>query len=212
MPPITGPGPRPLSQVHPKKPLRLGRDPSKPKRIIPASNFDDNSRPGSTDGGSGTEGKEDEVHKLARSAIHEGPILTSPDRTVMKIYRGEYLELEKKGDFKRQRKYFVCSDLSPQATYAMEWAVGTVLREGDTLYLAQAMTKDEEPCEEKEREVNCRSLAEEAKRLLKRTRLQVKIVVEVVAAKVPKHMITEMVQPLFWEDVNGRLTITILRW
>jgi len=101
--------------------------------------------------------------------------------------------MEKAGEFKRQRTYLVSSDLSPQATYAMEWAIGTVLREGDTCWIVQALGKDDEPHEEKDRDTNARGLVEEVKRLLKRTRLQVKIVVEVVAAKVPKHMITEMV-------------------
>jgi hypothetical protein len=114
---------------------------------------------------------------------------------VITIIRGEFLELEKAGEFKRQRKYLVSSDLSPQATYAMEWAIGTVLRDGDTLWVAQALSKDDEPCEEKDREQNSKLLMEETKRLLKRTRLQVKVIVEIVAAKVPKHMITEMVLP-----------------
>jgi hypothetical protein len=196
MPSITGPGPRPLSAVHPRKPLRLGRDPSKPKRVFPASNFD-SSRPDSTDAGSGNESstvhKEEEARKIARNAIHESPILHTPDRTVITLVRGEFVKMEKAGEFKRQRKYFVSSDLSPQATYAMEWAIGTVIREGDTCWIAQALGKDDEPCEEKDRDANARALVEEVKRLLKRTRLQVKVVVEVVAAKVPRHMITEMV-------------------
>lgn len=176
----------------------MGRDPSKPKRVFPSSNYDDEtSRPGSgTDAGSGAETishKEDEARKQARLAIHETEITTSPDRTCMTIIRGEFLEMEKQGHYPRQRKYLVSSDLSPQATYAMEWTIGTVLREGDTLWVAQALGKDDEPCDEKDREANCRALAEETKRLLKRTRLQVKVVIEIVAAKVPKHMITEMV-------------------
>ena len=179
----------------------MGRDPNKPKRIFPSSNYDDEtSRPGSTDGGSGAEAnyshKEDEARKQARLAIHETEIVNSPDRTCMTIIRGEFLEMERQGHYPRQRKYLVCSDLSPQATYAMEWAIGTVLREGDILWVTQALGKDDEPCDEKDREANCRALAEETKRLLKRTRLQVKVVIEIVAAKVPKHMITEMVYSL----------------
>jgi hypothetical protein len=174
----------------------MGRDPSKHKKVFPSSNFD-SSRPVSTDNGSGTDNptvnKEDEARKAARLAIHEGPIHTSKDRTITTLIRGEYLQMERRGEFKRQRKYLVSSDLSPQATYAMEWAIGTVLREGDTLWIAQALGKDDEACDEKDRTQNCRTLVEETKRLLKRTRLQVKIVVEIVAAKVPKHMITEMV-------------------
>jgi hypothetical protein len=201
MPSLSGPGPRPLSSLNPRKPRRMGRDPSKPKRVFPSSNFD-SSRPASTDGGSGTDvpaiSKEDEAHRNARLAIHESALSHSPDRTVTTIIRGEFLELEKRGEFKRQRKYLVSSDLSPQATYAMEWAIGTVLRDGDSLWVAQALSKDDEPCEEKDREQNSKLLIEETKRLLKRTRLQVKIIVEIVAAKVPKHMITEMVSSRFY--------------
>jgi hypothetical protein len=173
----------------------MGRDPNKPKRVFPSSNFD--SRAASTDGASGTDApgpnREEEARKAARLAIHESNVTSSPDRTVMTILRGEFLEMEKLGVFPRQRKYLVSSDLSPQATYAMEWAIGTVLREGDVLYVTQALGKDDEPCAEKDREFNCRALAEETTRLLKRTRLQVKVIIEIVAAKVPKHMITEMV-------------------
>ena len=93
----------------------------------------------------------------------------------------------------------------------MEWAIGTVLREGDILYVTQALGKDDEPCSEKDRELNCRALAEETTRLLKRTRLQVKVIIEIVAAKVPKHMITEMVYPLS-SEFDCRLIIFLLRW
>lgn len=195
----------------------MGRDQSKPKRVFPSSNYDDEtSRPGSTDGGSGAETaqshREEEARKLARLAIHESEIVTSPDRTCMTIVRGEFLEMEKQGHYRRQRKYLVSSDLSPQATYAMEWAIGTVLREGDTLWVAQALGKDDEPCDEKDREANCRALAEETKRLLKRTRLQVKIIIEIVAAKVPKHMITEMVSLSLWRMVDVRSITFPRRW
>lgn len=196
MGPFSGPGPRPLSSLNPRKPRRMGRDPTRAKRVFPSSNFD-SSRPVSTDDGSGADipghSREEEARKAARLAVHEGEITHSPDRTVMTIIRGEFLEMEKLEEYPRQRKYLVSSDLSPQATYAMEWAIGTVLREGDILYVAQALGKDEEPCSERDREQNCRALAEETKRLLKRTRLQVKVIIEIVAAKVPKHMITEMV-------------------
>ena len=196
----------------------MGRDLSKPKRVFPSSNYDDEtSRPGSgTDVGSGAETnishKEDQARKQARLAIHESEIVTSPDRTCMTIVRGEFLEMEKRGLYRRQRKYLVSSDLSPQAVYAMEWAIGTVLREGDTLWVAQALGKDDEPCDEKDREANCRALAEETKRLLKRTRLQVKIIIEIVAAKVPKHMITEMVSLSLLRMVDVRSITFPRRW
>ena len=192
LPKISGPGPRPLSALYPPKPLRLGRDPSKPKRVFPSSNFD-SPVPCSSEDVSGSEAKDDEGHKPARLAIHESEIRNYPDRTVMEITRGEFDELVKLGGFKRERKYFVSSDLSPQATYAMEWAVGTVLRDGDTLHVVQAMEKDNEPCGEDQRKQNCLAHAEETRQLLKRTKLQVKVIIEIVTAKVPKHMITEMV-------------------
>lgn len=189
----------------------MGRDPTKAKRVFPSSNFD-SSRPGSTDNGSGTDvpppNKEDEARKAARLALHEGLVVHSSDRTVKTLIRGEYLAMEKNGEFKRQRKYLVSSDLSPQATYAMEWAIGTVLRDGDCLWVTQALAKDVEPCDEKDREENTRTLVEETRRLLKRTRLQVKIIVEIVAAKVPKHMITEMVISIYTPSDIRSTTLT----
>ena len=98
--PFSGPGPRPLSSLNPKKPRRMGRDPNKAKRVFPSSNFD-SSRAVSTDGASGTDApgpsREEEARKAARLAIHEGEIINSPDRTVMTIIRGEFLEMEKLG-------------------------------------------------------------------------------------------------------------------
>jgi nucleotide-binding universal stress UspA family protein len=173
----------------------MGRDPSKPKRVFPSSNFDSSKVSTDASGTESTPNKHEEARKAARSAIHESPILSSPDRTVVTLLRGEFAEMESAGEFPRQRTYLVSSDLSPQATYAMEWTIGTVLREGDVLFVAQALGKDDEPSEERDREANCRTLVEEVKRLLKRTRLQVKVHIEIVAAKTPKHMITEMVPP-----------------
>jgi hypothetical protein len=171
----------------------MGRDPSKPKRVFPSTNFDSSKVSTDASGAESTPNKDEEARKAARSAIHESPIFSSPDRTVVTLLRGEFAEMESAGEFPRQRTYLVSSDLSPQATYAMEWTIGTVLREGDVLFVAQALGKDDEPCEERDREANCRTLVEEVRRLLKRTRLQVKVHIEIVAAKTPKHMITEMV-------------------
>jgi hypothetical protein len=191
----------------------MGRDPSKPKRVFPSSNFE-SSRPDSTDGGSGTESHQnriDERKRAARMVIHEGEIKSIPDRSFMILVRGEYNELEKSGEIKRPRRYLVCSDLSPQATYAMEWVIGTVLRDGDKLWVTRALDKDDEPHEEKDLEAIVRSLAEETKHLLKRTRLQVYVTIEVVAAKTSKHMITEMVFQ-YLTCVNTRLITLDRQW
>ncbi|KAK9440887.1 uncharacterized protein G6M90_00g038820 [Metarhizium brunneum] len=64
-------------------------------------------------------------------------ILTAPDshRSIRIIYRGDYHKTVQSADEEKQRvrKYLVATDLSDESTHALEWAIGTVLRDGDTL-------------------------------------------------------------------------------
>lgn len=43
---------------------------------------------------------------------------------------------------RRTRTYIVASDLSEESLFAIEWAIGTVLREGDTCILVSVMETD----------------------------------------------------------------------
>ncbi len=64
--------------------------------------------------------------------------MSTPDspRTVQIITRGEYAKIVREAEEDQgtqPRKYLVATDLSDESTHALEWAIGTVLRDGDTL-------------------------------------------------------------------------------
>lgn len=186
-------------------------------------------------------------------------------RTIQIITRGEHSKLvqEAEDEHRHPRKYLVASDLSDESTYALEWAIGTVLRDGDTLLaiycvdeetgiapLEGALVPDEpRAMKEQAAAINVmatsktpvtpggsavplhvqgsafpqqadssvaqsvspapsgkeRTKAEEERfravdqitgkvtKLLRKTRLQVKVIVEVLHCKNPKHLITEVI-------------------
>jgi hypothetical protein len=185
------------------------------------------------------------------------PIHSIPEahRCVRQILRGNYGKFQEDAEkgLRRQRVYLVATDLSEEAAYALEWTIGTVLRDGDTLLAVYAVdeesgvgaeaaapgasttgsaTAQEEsdsliktlsnskefsgghglapsPLKntvsasesnpetmgkaEKERYTACVEVSDRCVKLLRRTRLQVRVVVEVFHCKSPKHMITEVV-------------------
>ncbi|KAI1192886.1 hypothetical protein F5X97DRAFT_329156 [Nemania serpens] len=74
------------------------------------------------------------------------PIISTPEvhRSIRLIYRGEYPKIQKEADDEhhRLRKYLVATDLSDESTHALEWAIGTVLRDGDTLIAMYCMDEE----------------------------------------------------------------------
>lgn len=63
------------------------------------------------------------------------------DRHVRIVLRGDWVHFNQESEAGRRtaRLYLVCSDLSVEAMYAMEWVVGTMLRDGDTLLAIYAI-------------------------------------------------------------------------
>ncbi|KAI1327413.1 adenine nucleotide alpha hydrolases-like protein [Xylariaceae sp. FL0255] len=205
------------------------------------------------------------------------PIISTPEvhRSIRLIYRGEYptIQREAEEEHRRLRKYLVATDLSDESTHALEWAIGTVLRDGDTLIAMycldeetsgsidagnlvpddpramkeqavaiHAMTKTtgartsggasafafgrpsnspllraadagsatSSPTPgsrnksklEEERECAVLDITERVSKLLRKTQLQVRVIVEVIHCKNPKHLITEVI-----DIVNPTLVI-----
>lgn len=227
------------------------------KRVHPMSAFDS-----APSGISTPVGSDDESHSemlaaqklsLTMSAVHSTP---SAHRVIRQIIRGDYGHFQRLADEgrKRQRMYLVATDISPEAEYALEWTIGTVLRDGDTLFavyaadeeaagvggdggveighgaenvkdtakiirdlpattnantvsptagpspLAQSATPDSprgthgsHSSAESERRRAVEDITERCVRLLRKTRLQVRVVVEVFHCKSPRHMITELI-------------------
>lgn len=186
-------------------------------------------------------------------------------RAIRIIYRGEYQKIAQaaEDEHRRLRKYLVTTDLSEESTHALEWAIGTVLRDGDTLIAIYCVDEEtgivtgegslvpDDPTAMREQAAaintmanstyapptkqvtdfkrasilgamrgtppgtpgsspaphgrNGRSKAEEERhkaaqdisdkviRLLRKTQLQVRVMVEVLHCKNPKHLITEVI-------------------
>ena len=219
--------------------------------VHPSTNFDlpsHNSTPMSSD----TEADVRDLHRAQRMEMSFSPIISTPEtqRVVRTILRGEYESIVKEAEEgnKRVRKYLVATDLSGEAQHALEWTIGTVLRDGDTLMAIYAIDQDtvedggkivpddriagelssqaaavgtslaavnmprtpgtasprsnfgdisersrERTKAEEERYVAAEAITRLVEKLLKKTRLQVKVTVEVIHCKSPKHLLTEIV-------------------
>ncbi|KAF2261995.1 hypothetical protein CC78DRAFT_329579 [Lojkania enalia] len=225
--------------------------------VHPLTNFDQGGSGLSTPFSSDTEADLSEIKSAQQLAMNISPIHSSPEahRCVRQIIRGKwrtFLEEAEKG-LRRQRVYLVATDLSEEAAYALEWTIGTVLRDGDTLLavyavdeetgvggtdgsgtpigggataqqesesLMKTLTNHRNPSDtgsglgpsplqnsvstsevdintmgkaEKERYQAAVEVSDRCVKLLRKTRLQVRVVVEVFHCKSPKHMITEVI-------------------
>ncbi|KAF1822082.1 adenine nucleotide alpha hydrolases-like protein, partial [Dissoconium aciculare CBS 342.82] len=185
---------------------------------------------------------------LTMSQVHSTP---SAHRVIRQIIRGdfEYFQKQAEAGHQRQRMYLVATDISPEAEYALEWTIGTVLRDGDTLFAVYAADEESvgasdggleighgadsvrdiadvvkflqlspqapaspgpsplakgaaeqrsasrnvHPSAEAERRRALEEISTRCIRLLRKTRLQVRVVVEVFHCKSPRHMITEVI-------------------
>lgn len=224
------------------------------KRVHPSTAFDvapsGASTPVTSDDESHSEMRAAQQLSLSMSNIHSTP---SAHRVIRQIVRGDYEHFQREAEEgrKRQRMYLVATDTSPESEYALEWTIGTVLRDGDTLFAVYAvdeeiagaggeggaeiahgadMVKDtaaivkglhninvptspgpsplaraNNASDDRSRsrgvyssaELERRRAAEDISarciRLLRKTRLQVRVVVEVFHCKSPRHMITEVI-------------------
>jgi hypothetical protein len=225
-------------------------------RIQPHTSYDAGGSGLSTPFSSDTEADLSEMKVAQQLSMNISPIHSIPEahRCVRQVLRGNYGKFQEDAEkgLRRQRVYLVATDLSEEAAYALEWTIGTVLRDGDTLLAVYAVDEEsgvgaEAPAvgasstggataqqesdsliktlsnskefgglgpgrsplqntvsasesnpetmgkAEKERYTACVEVSDRCVKLLRRTRLQVRVVVEVFHCKSPKHMITEVV-------------------
>ncbi|KAL7420704.1 hypothetical protein Q5752_004655 [Cryptotrichosporon argae] len=113
--------------------------------------------------------------------------------------------LERSG--KRMRRYVVLSDLSEESRYAIEWAIGTVARDGDEVFLISVMEAEDkvDPKEwnnkdkqrkvlvQKERQTTALLLAKQVTGLLQRTRLNITVTCQALHAKNARHMLLDLI-------------------
>ncbi|KAL3474943.1 hypothetical protein BJX99DRAFT_259864 [Aspergillus californicus] len=69
---------------------------------------------------------------------------TVRNRSIRTIVRGDYTNMQEdiEGSRRRRRKYLVTTDLSEESVYALEWTIGTILRDGDTMFAVFAMHEE----------------------------------------------------------------------
>ncbi|TFB06923.1 hypothetical protein CCMA1212_000680 [Trichoderma ghanense] len=214
------------------------------------------------------EAEMDDIKRAQNLSFTMTNVLETPEahRAIRIIYRGDYTRIVQAAEEEnhRLRKYLVATDLSDESTHALEWAIGTVLRDGDTLvaiycideetgiaaaegsqvpdepkaikeqaaainlmtntklvpaqanlvsefkrtsafYLrseSNAGTPTGSPAPlyrgdrfkaEQERSRAVQQITDKVLRLLRKTRLQVRVIVEVLHCKNPRHLVTEVI-------------------
>jgi hypothetical protein len=99
----------------------------------------------STPVGSDDEADLSDLKQAQNLSVHLSSVDTSiPDRAIRTIIRGDFPRLQQEAEKKnrRQRKYLVATDLSEESVYALEWTIGTILRDGDTLFAVYAVADE----------------------------------------------------------------------
>ncbi|KAH8104631.1 hypothetical protein BXZ70DRAFT_998629 [Cristinia sonorae] len=108
---------------------------------------------------------------------------------------------------RRNKRYVLASDLSEESRYALEWGIGTVLRDGDELLLVTVVENEAKvdpllpnPADraaklrsQQERQALAYILVRQATSLLQRTRLHVTIACQAWHAKNSRHMLLDIV-------------------
>jgi hypothetical protein len=89
-----------------------------------------------------SDGDEDAIAKAKTLGLNISPLDTKvQDRHVRMLLRGEWTRFQQEAEAgeRNVRTYLACTDLSVEATYALEWTVGTIMRDGDTLLAIYAI-------------------------------------------------------------------------
>ncbi|KAK9367145.1 hypothetical protein V1509DRAFT_567354 [Lipomyces kononenkoae] len=132
-------------------------------------------------------------------------------RVLTTITRGDY-ETISKDPMLKKRSYIVATDSSAESLYALEWTIGTILRDGNLMYAVFAIEEPEDAPSapspsiadesaaastlEQERITAAKEITSVIVKLLKKTRLQVECVVEVMHCKSPKHLLCDVIDYL----------------
>jgi hypothetical protein len=112
--------------------------------VHPQTSFDYASA-ANTPVGSEDEADLSDIKHAQNLSIHMSTIDNSiPNRAIRTITRGDFTRLEQEANQgrRRQRRYLVATDLSGESVYALEWTIGAILRDGDTLFTVYAVDEE----------------------------------------------------------------------
>ena len=129
----------------------------------------------------------------------------SQSRVMQTITRGNFFLLINPQI--KPKMFLLCMDFSPESIFALEWALGTVLVDGSVLLIVSVIVEDDSyhhlkgnTLTENAREQSRINLLNRAKQqvlsLLKLTKLQIHIVIEIIHHPIPRHLILECIDSL----------------
>jgi hypothetical protein len=148
---------------------------SKKASVIPNTSYDHAGTSAATSASSDAEDADmADITKARKLALNVSDLdQSAADRTVRIILRGDWqtMQAEADDDRRRQRLYVVATDLSDEAAYALEWTIGTILRDGDTLLAFYAM--GDETLKEKSSEADREVLTAEGKKVAQETQMTI---------------------------------------
>jgi nucleotide-binding universal stress UspA family protein len=142
-------------------------------------------------------------------------------RAIRTITRGNFFENLISKNIKHPKSFMLCMDFSAESSYALEWCVGTVLVDSSVLYILNVIEDDEyssmnlnginpssagsnptsnqhsssSNCE-RTRANNVNEITKQVVDLLKRTKLQVHVVIESCHHPIPRHFIVGVIRHL----------------
>ncbi|KAK7469137.1 hypothetical protein VKT23_003628 [Stygiomarasmius scandens] len=139
--------------------------------------------------------------------LHTSRPVFERDRCTIHVTQGDpQSKLTDSG--RKRKKYVVASDLSEESRYAVEWGIGTVLRDGDEMLIINVVENESrvDPPKPADRTNKLRSqqerqglayiLVRQATALLQRTRLHVSISCQAWHAKNARHMLLDIIDHL----------------
>ncbi|KKA20015.1 Universal stress protein family domain protein [Rasamsonia emersonii CBS 393.64] len=115
------------------------------KGVHPNTSFDHTASMVNTPVGSDDEADLSDIRQAQNLSIYMSSVDNSiPDRAIRTIIRGDFPRFQREAaeGLRRQRKYLVATDLSDESVYALEWTIGTILRDGDTLFAVYAIADE----------------------------------------------------------------------
>jgi nucleotide-binding universal stress UspA family protein len=123
-------------------------------------------------------------------------------RMIRTMSRGENIPSLTDPEAKRPKTFLLGTDLSPESAHALEWTIGTVLRDSNVLYvvcanedeIANGTSNNVTPQQQEDDRMEAMTqLTTLISKLLKMTRLQVHVIIEVIHCKSPKHLLTALI-------------------
>ncbi|CAK9439833.1 uncharacterized protein LODBEIA_P39330 [Lodderomyces beijingensis] len=139
--------------------------------------------------------------------IREGEIDSnrSHSRVIQTITRGNFFQLVNPKI--KPKMFLLCMDFSPESIFALEWALGTVLVDGSVLFITCVIEDTDtnhhlkgnaqnENAREQQRLAMLNKAKQQVLNLLKLTKLQIHIVIEIVHHPIPRHLILEFIDNL----------------